>query len=94
MFTNFEVVDNYMSQLRQEDWDELYRQKKFDFKTDKLLYERITMSVHLGLNDLSNSSRLNAWLLMLQIDQDSEQFKFYRELYSDFLQQKIEAKSA
>jgi hypothetical protein len=52
------------------------------------------MSVHLGLNELSNSTRKNAWLLMLKIDEDSEEYKFHKELFSDFLIQKIEPKSA
>jgi hypothetical protein len=48
------------------------------------------MSVHLGLNELSNNTRKNAWLLMLKIDEDSEEYKFHKELFSDFLIQKIE----
>lgn len=43
------------------------------------------MSTLIGLNDLKNGARRDAWLLILGIDIDSEEFKVYKELYQDFL---------
>jgi len=47
--------------MREEDWAALLEGKKFDFRNDKLLFERISMSVHLGLNDLQKEARSKAW---------------------------------
>lgn len=68
----------------------LLDQKRFDFRNDKLLNERVTMSILLGLNELSQSSRTSAWQVVLGIDPDSSETLNYRELYYDFLIQKIE----
>lgn len=57
LWTNYEVMDNYLSQLRADDWRVLLEQKKFDFRNDKLLSERVTMSMLLGLNDLTPKAR-------------------------------------
>jgi hypothetical protein len=39
MWSKFEVVDNYMSQMKSEDWKILLEKKRFDFRNDKRLYE-------------------------------------------------------
>jgi len=52
MWSKFEVVDDYMSQMKSEDWKILLEKKRFDFRNDKRLYEWVQMSVHLGLADM------------------------------------------
>lgn len=90
---NFEVIEDYHSVMRNEDWINLFNQKRFDFHKDKLLFDRIKKSVCLGLHKFSLETRVKAWLLMLGINIDSEEFKTYKELYRDFVSQKINPNS-
>ena len=79
------MIDDYHSVMRKEDWANLFSQKKFNFRKDKLLSDRIQKSVSLGLHTLPVDIRIKAWLLMLGIDTEGEEFRAYEELYRDFL---------
>ena len=41
LFINFEIIEDYHSVMRKEDWVNLFSQKKFNFRKDKLLFDRI-----------------------------------------------------
>ncbi len=51
------------------------------------------MSVYLGQHDITKEARRAAWLLMLGIDNESQEMATHRELYNMFLQQKAAPKS-
>jgi hypothetical protein len=71
----FEVVDNYLSQLRSEEWRDLLENKKFNFRDDHLLFERVRLTVFMSLSEQTKQTRQHAWLLMLGIDLDGAEFK-------------------
>jgi hypothetical protein len=51
------------------DWKLLLDSKKFDYKSNKELYEKVKMSAYLGIHDEpKNIARQTAWLYMLGID--------------------------
>ena len=70
----FEVIDDYHSVMRNGDWINLYNQKRFNFRKDKLMDQRVKQSVYLGLHKFPVETREKAWLLMLGIDIDSAEF--------------------
>ena len=74
---NFEVIEDYHSVMRNEDWINLFNQKRFNFSKDKLLLDRIRKSVYLGLHKFPVETREKAWLLMLGINPESEEFRTY-----------------
>jgi hypothetical protein len=50
----FEILDNYLTMLSAEDWDYLYSIKRFNFRDDSQLFERIRLSILKGLGTLPN----------------------------------------
>lgn len=89
---NEHMVEEYQDQMGSAEWIELYRSKKVTMvqlrlsgsQGDKHLFHRIHQSVNIGLSSLTKEARRSAWLLMLGIRPDGDDFRTYKDLFSMF----------
>ena len=51
LVTNIKVFEEYQNQLSYGDWKNLLDNKKFNYRQDQDLYEKVRMSVYLGIHE-------------------------------------------